>query len=227
MSLSRAQIVQVAMDIVDAHGLGALTIRRVADVLGVYPTAVMHHVGSKDQLVEGTASMLFDNIELPNDQVLGWQDWLRQAAHEWRSEMRKHPNLAPVIGNRLSVSPPALPFVERVLRVLAQSGLRDTDLLHAYNTFVGCLIGWVSLELSRSEGAPEDAENSYRVTLGQLDRNLFPAITTNLSVIDNRAFMVRWSNGDQNPLNDSFDVMIDVVIEGIDRMSSGTPARRT
>nr|QGW61344.1 hypothetical protein ICEMyc226_00312 [Mycolicibacterium sp.] len=210
----------VALDIVDTHGLGALTIRRVADALGVYPTAVMHHVGSKDQLVEDTASLLFDNIELPNDQELVWDNWLRQAAHEWRSSMRKHPNLAPVIGNRLTVSPPALPFVERVLRVLAQSGLRDADLLHAYNTFMGCLIGWVSLELSRSVSAPEEVERNHRLALGHLDRNLFPVITANLNTLDNRAFMVRWANGDQNPLNDSFDVMINLVIEGIERMAS-------
>lgn len=219
-SLSKQQILRIALQIVDDQGLAALSIRRIADVLGVYPTAVTWHVGSKSMLLEATASLLFDDLELPDDRAMTWDEWLYDTAHRWRDQLRKHPNLAPIIGNQLTVSPPALPFVERVLRVLADAGLRDQKLLHCYNTFIGCLIGWVSLELSISAKSSGEPEAQFDSEISQLNRNLFPAVTSNLQVIRNRAFMVRWADGVSNPLDDSFDAMMTLIIQGIKELVS-------
>lgn len=220
-SLSKHQILRTALQVVDEQGLGALSIRRIAEVLGVYPTAITWHVGSKSMLLEATAALLFDDLELPDDRAMTWDEWLYDTAHRWRDQLRQHPNLAPIIGNQLTVSPPALPFVERVLRVLTDAGLRDQNLLHSYNTYIGCLIGWVSLELSNSANSQGESESQFDSEISQLNRNLFPAVTGNLDVMRNRAFMIRWADGVSNPLNDSFDVMMTLVILGIKSMASG------
>lgn len=217
--LSKQQILRVALDIVDEQGLAALSIRRVADALGVYPTAVSWHVGNKTGLLESTAALLFDDLELPDDPDMDWTGWLKETAHRWRAQMRRHPSLAPIIGNHLTVSPPALPFVERVLRVMVDAGLRDDDLLRSYNAYVGCLVGWTSLELSQSVRSPEEAKERFNQEIADLNRNLFPALLGNLEVVSNRAFMLRWSSATENPLDDSFDSMMAAVIEGISRRS--------
>ena len=221
-SLSKQQILRVALQVVDEHGLSALSIRRIADVLGVYPTAVTWHVGTKSMLLEATAALLFDDLELPDDRAMAWDEWLYETAHRWRNQLQRHPNLAPLIGNQLTVSPPALPFVERILRVLTDAGLRDQRLLHSYNAFIGCLIGWVSLELSSSASPQSESEARFDSEISQLNKNLFPAVTGNLEAIRNQAFMVRWADGVSNPLDGSFDAVITMVIRGIKDLASGT-----
>lgn len=213
--LSKQQILRVALGIVDEHGLSALSIRKVADALGVYPTAVTWHVGGKSKLLHATSALVFDDLELPDDQAMSWDLWLYETAHRFRAQMRQHPNLAPVVGSQLTVSPPALPFVERVLRIMVDGGLREADLLHAYNAYIGCLVGWTTLELSQAVHSAAETENAFHGEIDNLNRNLFPALISNLSLMQNHAFMVRWSNGDQNPLHDSFDFMIKLVIAGI------------
>jgi TetR/AcrR family transcriptional regulator, tetracycline repressor protein len=217
-ALTKDLILRTAMDIVDEHGLHALTIRRVADALGVYPTAINWHIGSKDQLVIDASGLVFEALQLPDDKAHGWKDWLRLTAVSYRDSMHSHPNFALVIGNQLAPSLPALPFVERVLRVLNDNGLQGEALLKAYNAYVGCLIGWVSLELSSSRSAAEPpTEETHLAMLDRLDERLYTALTKNLPVVANKAFMIRWDTGTTNPMDDSFLFMLEAVLAGIER----------
>jgi AcrR family transcriptional regulator len=212
--LTKDMILSAAVGIVDEQGLQALTIRKVADALGVYPTAITWHIGSKDQLVADASGLIFETLQLPDDKAHDWRDWLRLTAASFRESMHKHPNFAVVIGNQLHTSLPALPFVERVLRILNDNGLQGAGLLKAYNAYVGCLIGWVSLELSSSGATPPDAEGQLGV-LNNLDERLYTALSRNLPVVANKAFMVRWDSGTSNPMDDSFEFMLDSVLAGI------------
>jgi TetR/AcrR family transcriptional regulator, tetracycline repressor protein len=216
-ALSKDLILRAAVGIVDEQGLHALTIRKVAEALGVYPTAISWHVGSKDQLVADASGLVFETLQLPDDAALAWKEWLRLTAVSFRESMHRHPNFAVVIGNQLPASLPALPFVERVLRVLNDNGLQGAELLRAYNAYVGCLLGWVALEVSSSKAAAGPAEDAQLGMLSQLDGRLYTALTKNLPVIANRAFMVRWDSGTTNPMNESFDFMLDAVLAGIER----------
>jgi TetR/AcrR family tetracycline transcriptional repressor len=212
--LTKDMILSAAVGIVDEQGLQALTIRKVADALGVYPTAITWHVGSKDQLVADASGLVFETLQLPDDKAHDWKDWLRLTGASFRDSMHSHPNFAVVIGNQLHTSLPALPFVERVLRILNDNGLQGTGLLKAYNAYVGCLIGWVSLELSSSGAADPDGDSQLGV-LSKLDERLYTALSRNLPVIANRAFMVRWDTGTTNPMDESFDFMLEAVLTGI------------
>lgn len=222
--LSKGRILRTALGIVDERGISALSIRAVAEELGVYPTAVTWHTGSKANLVADVSALIFQDLELADDRSTTWDAWLRDTARGWRSQMHRHPNLAPVIGNQLTLSLPALPFVERVLRVLSDTGLRNSDLLHAYNTYVGCLVGWVSLELSHSPDPATVARKAYEASLGDIDPKLYTALSGNLASVDNKAFMVRWSNGVQSPMDDSFEHMLDTVLQGIQLQVAKEPS---
>ncbi|MEV7605713.1 TetR/AcrR family transcriptional regulator C-terminal domain-containing protein [Paenarthrobacter sp. NPDC089322] len=221
--LTKGKILDAAVTIVDEQGLQALTIRKVADALGVYPTAINWHIGSKDQLVADASGLIFEALQLPDDKAHDWRDWLRLTAVGFRESMHSHPNFAVVIGNQLHSSLPALPFVERVLRILNDKGLKGAALLKAYNAYVGCLIGWVSLELSTRGAAAPHGEDQLGV-LNKLDERLYTALTRNLPVVANKAFMVRWDTGTTNPMDDSFDFMLEAVLAGIaESIKQSTP----
>lgn len=214
-TLSRQHILRVALELIDAQGLTKFSIKKLANQLGVYPTAVTWHVGSKDELITALTALIFDDVKLPDDRDTDWAEWLLDTARVVRSHMHRHPNLVPIAGSTLTPVPPSLPFVERVLRVLIRAGHEGDGLLHAYNAFVGALLGWVSIELSRPSLSPERARAKYERDLGEIDPNLYTAVVEYRELLSDRAFLVRWSNGVNNPMNASFDVMIRALIEGI------------
>lgn len=214
-ALSKERILRTALNMVDDEGLSKFSMKKLADELGVYPTAVTWHVGTRDELLTALSAMIFDNVELPDDRDRDWRSWLHDTAEVVRAELHRHPNLANLAGNRLSPVAPSLPFVERVLRVLLNVGVREEALLHSYNTYVGCLLGWVTLELSQAPPKPEKVKERYEGALEDLNPNLYMALSANQDLMRDRAFMLRWTAGVKNPLDDSFRFMMDAVIDGI------------
>lgn len=214
-ALSKKRILQTALDMVDEHGLTKFSIKKLADELGVYPAAVTWHVGPRDELLTALSAMIFDDVQLPDDRDRDSRSWLRESADVVRAKLHQHPNLVHLAGNRLSPVAPSLPFVERVLRVLLNLGIRGDALLHSYNTYVGCLLGWVSLELSQASSKPEQARERFESAIDGLNTNLYTALGENRELMSDRAFMLRWTSGVQNPLDDSFRFMMTTVIEGI------------
>lgn len=214
-ALTKERILQTALRMVDEVGLSRFSMKKLADELGVYPTAVTWHVGTRDELLTALSAMIFNNVELPDDRDRDWRNWLHDTADAVRAELHRHPNLANLAGNRLSPVAPSLPFVERVLRVLLTIGVREQALLHSYNSYVGCLLGWVTLELSQGPPKPEQAKERYDDALDGLNPNLYMALSENRALLRDRAFMLRWTEGVRNPLDDSFHFMIGAVIDGI------------
>jgi AcrR family transcriptional regulator len=64
-ALSEAEILDVALAIIEEHGVDGLTMRRLSTRLGVALGATYHHVKNKDALLVLVARSLFDRVELP------------------------------------------------------------------------------------------------------------------------------------------------------------------
>ena len=71
--LSRERVLNGAVAVADASGIAGLTIRSLAQQLGVKPMSVYHHVANKDQILDGIVDIVFSEIELPS------------ASGEWRA----------------------------------------------------------------------------------------------------------------------------------------------
>ena len=132
-SLTKDRILREALKLIYERGLSKFSIKRLADELSVFPTAITWHVGTKDELLTDVSALIFDDVTLPNDREMDWSEWLKDTARVVRAQMHKHPNVVPVAGSRLSPVIPSLPFVERVLRVLIDAQVKESDLLHAYS----------------------------------------------------------------------------------------------
>jgi AcrR family transcriptional regulator len=78
--LSRERVLSGAVAVADAGGIGALTIRSLAEELGVKPMSVYHHVANKDEILDGIVDLAFSEIERP------------ATGGDWRSEMRRRAN---------------------------------------------------------------------------------------------------------------------------------------
>lgn len=88
--LSVGRVLDAAVALADAEGIDALTVRRLADVLGVHPTSLYNHVASKEALLAGVVDRLFEEAALPS-QVDGWEQWVRALADGLRRVASAHP----------------------------------------------------------------------------------------------------------------------------------------
>ena len=63
--LTRERVLLAAVRLADADGIGALTMRSLADALGVKPMAIYHHVANKDGILDGIVDVVFAEIKQP------------------------------------------------------------------------------------------------------------------------------------------------------------------
>ncbi len=224
--LSRAEIVEAALRYVDEHGLDALTMRALAAQMQVYPTTLYWHTGSKAELVAAVSARVLEGIVLPTDHDMRWDQWLAAVARLCREAMHSHPNLASIIGSQLVVTTTALPFVERVVDVLERAGFSGRTLIDAYNTVIGFVLGWVTLELSQGPSDSGDWQQEYATQLRAVNPTAYPALSRNLDLMANNAFLTRWDSGRDRPMDASFETALEVLTLGLRAKMAGIDGTR-
>ena len=96
--LSRAAIVARALELGDAEGLEAVSLRRLAADLGVTPMALYRHVKDKHDLINAMTEVVLDGLDLTVgfQPSMPWTDRLRQALLTFRDQMEARPLALPL-----------------------------------------------------------------------------------------------------------------------------------
>lgn len=94
-TLSRERIVDAALGVIDRHGIGALTMRRVADDLEVQAPSLYNYVRSKDELLDAVAETVMQHVDASGFERLGWREALESWAWSYYEALVAHPNLVP------------------------------------------------------------------------------------------------------------------------------------
>lgn len=127
--LTLDRIVRTAVDIADAEGLSALSMRGVAARLGVAAMSPYRHVGSKDDLVLLMADAAFGDETYPADAPEGWRSRIELGARTLWTLYRRHPWLAQLGSlTRPLLVPKLLVHGEWMLSALDGHGLDPTTL---------------------------------------------------------------------------------------------------
>jgi TetR/AcrR family tetracycline transcriptional repressor len=120
-SLSPAAVVDRALAIVDAEGLDALTVRKVADAFGVTPMALYWHFANKEALLAAVGDAVVSSLRMP-DSDLPLEDYLREAMTSLVDAMRAHPSAAPLVAQQIMQAEVGRDLTERFLDKLALAG---------------------------------------------------------------------------------------------------------
>ena len=122
--LSRDRVLEAAVAVADAGGVGALTIRSLADKLGVKPMSVYHYVANKDEILDAIVDIVFAEIELPRAGG-DWRAEMRRRANSARSVLRRHPWAIALLQARTSPGPATLRHHDAFLGTLRAAGFRS------------------------------------------------------------------------------------------------------
>jgi AcrR family transcriptional regulator len=117
--LSRARIISVAVDLVDHEGVQKLTMRRLAQLLGVEAMSIYSHVPSKRAVLDGLSEEISLRIECPQG-ATSWQENLVGVVRALRGFFLQHPHLLSVWRPSFGARRP--PAVEYALSCMMQAG---------------------------------------------------------------------------------------------------------
>jgi AcrR family transcriptional regulator len=152
--LSRERVLRAAVAIADAGGLGSLTIRSLAQELGVKPMSVYYHVASKEEILDGIVDIVFSEIDLPS--VGGeWRSEMSRRAHSARHVLRLHPWAIPLLESRTSPGPATLGHHDAVLGTLRAAGFSMELTAHAYALLDAFVYGFAVQESSLPFEGPD------------------------------------------------------------------------
>ena len=125
MPLERATMIRAALTLLNEVGLDGLTVRRLAERLGVQNPALYWHFKNKQELLDEMASTMladaFAGIEPPSTHE-GWAEWLAEVAERFRLALLTHRDGARVIATANLTASPLLASQELALRVLTAAG---------------------------------------------------------------------------------------------------------
>ncbi len=101
--ISRRKVLETALTIIDQDGLAGLSIRRLADALGVNGASLYHHFENKDEILVGAAELALSNVRTPEASDDNWRHWMSQNARNLRNALLEHPGLVPLIVSKRSL----------------------------------------------------------------------------------------------------------------------------
>jgi AcrR family transcriptional regulator len=162
--LTRAKIIDAGLELLDRDGGDAVTMRALADTLGVTPMALYNHVSSKDDLLRAIAAHVLDNTDFDG----GKPDWRAQVGYcfrTFRAICLRHPGLSRLL--KTADVAPATVFapMEVTLKALTSAGLSELDSLRTYFTLVSFTLVQASYQ---SRGPYPDLEPSERIRSARL-----------------------------------------------------------
>ncbi|WP_460699866.1 TetR/AcrR family transcriptional regulator C-terminal domain-containing protein [Nocardia thraciensis] len=186
--VTRAAVLNAALEIVDREGVEGLSMRRLAEAVGRDPMVIYRHVPNKAAVIDGVAEVVFTELSV-DAAASDWVAEVRRVAREFRRIALAHPRAVPLLVTRplatpLGQRPPAtVRLLEDMLALLTRVGYAEVDALHIYRALFGFLYGHVLNELQELVERPEETDDLLRLGLYRLPIGEFPLVRGLASVL--------------------------------------------
>jgi AcrR family transcriptional regulator len=146
-TLTREQIVAQALELLDAEGIEALSMRKLAARLDAGATSLYWHVANRDELIELLIDEIYGELDLPDADVeIGpddWRDITRRFAQSVRVIARRHPWMVSVIDHLAAahLGPNQSRAAERMLAAFEAAGFELGEAEQAFKVMAAYVNG--------------------------------------------------------------------------------------
>jgi TetR/AcrR family transcriptional regulator, tetracycline repressor protein len=149
-SLTREEIIKEALALLEQEGPGALSMRRLADRLGVTPNALYTYVRGKADLIDGLIDQVYADLTLAADPAGDWTQQLTTLSQQIRDHLLAHPAVVPYALQQPGLGPHSLRLGEAIYNVLRPAGFSDQAVVGTVYALVTYILGFVALEIPRA-----------------------------------------------------------------------------
>lgn len=204
--LTRERVLRAALHLADEEGLEALSMRRLAQELGVEAMSLYNHVAGKDDLLDGIADMVVGEIEVP---AIGadWKAAMRRRATSAHEVFLRHPWAPLLIGSRVNVGPAMLRYVNATLGCLREAGFSYELADRAWNAIDSHVYGFTIQELNFPL-EPSEYASAAKMFLPRLPADEYPYM---------RALTELVIEGAHRGVHD-FQFGLELILDGLERL---------
>src|ERR671914_871305 len=216
--LSKERVLHAAVALAARDGIESLTMRKLADELGVGAMSLYYYVPNKEQLVDGMVDIVFGEIEPPTTDV-DWKTAMRRRAISTREALNRHRWAVGLMESPTTPAPASLRLHNAVLGCLREAGFSIELTIQAYSVQDAYIYGFAlqekSIPFEDAEGAAAVAEAQYKEydeleaerQLGEL-AEAFPYLA---EVVVGHVAKVGYD------FASSFEYGLDLILEGLER----------
>jgi AcrR family transcriptional regulator len=126
--LSRERVLRAAVALADEGGIDSVSMRKLAQHLGVVPMALYKHVANKDELLDGLVDVVVGEIDPPASGS-DWRTAVRARILSARRALLRHPWASRLIESRSTPTPAVLAYMDSVIGMFRADGF-SIDLTH-------------------------------------------------------------------------------------------------
>ncbi len=174
--LTRAAIREAALTVIDRDGIAAVSMRSVAQLLGVDAKSLYHHVADKDDLLDAVAEHLLEQLHAPEPTGDLRVD-LKALAHEFRRVTLAHPQAASLVLTRQLSTLAGLAPIEAILTVLRRAGADPQQAVLYVRTMVATLVGMLLREVSAGPTFGSSDPKDIAARQSELEASGLPEVT--------------------------------------------------
>jgi AcrR family transcriptional regulator len=173
----RAELLNAALDetvrMIDADGVEAFSMRRLAQELGVGSMTLYHYVRDRDEILEAAASRVLTGLHHAPPANLPWRQRISIAIRQLHVVLLEHPGVLNVIWSRPGLIPALDGFRESMLAILRDAGFSTQDAVDGLTALLCFALGYAQIERARREVIPEEQAARLR----GLRRDQYPRLT--------------------------------------------------
>jgi AcrR family transcriptional regulator len=173
-SLTLESVVLAAVDVIDADGVGALTMRRLATRLGCSPMALYRHVATKQDLIRAIGEHYLADIELPDTDGLPWDEAIIAVTSALHHAVLERAPLVEIVAFQHVDAVAIFRAEEAILGALRSAGLSDRDAVRGLSVITSYTVGATQRRAEQRAGSPTAVHRLQR--LHQLPADTFPTL---------------------------------------------------
>jgi AcrR family transcriptional regulator len=217
-TLSKDRVLRAAVGLADEGGLASLTMRKLAQQLGVEAMSLYYHVADKDEVLDGMAEAVMGEINARVDAIdvassgAGWKPAVRQRILSAREVLLRHTWAPGLIESRTTMSPAVLRYYDSLAGLLRKGGF-SVDLVHHAMHALGSRALGFTQELFDEQNNADPGPEVTAIMVGQLAKE-YPHISAVVMGASHDAGSTLGWCDDQF----EFEFGLDLILDGLERL---------
>jgi TetR/AcrR family transcriptional regulator, tetracycline repressor protein len=208
MTVDREKVIRTAIGLLNEVGLEGLTLRRLAQELGVRAPTLYWHIKSKQELLDEMATTIIRDHVLAGDvspDLEPWQDWMVEVGRGLRRMLLSYRDGAKVVSGTYVTDDAVLTSMETPLQRLAGAGFSLADSIAAWSTLYSFVVGFTIEEQAVRPGGGTDPRYQPEVRARRVDGDRFP--------LTQQAGAIQFGDFDER-----FDRGARIIVAGLERL---------
>jgi AcrR family transcriptional regulator len=213
--LTKERILGAAIALADEGGVESLSMRRLAQELGVVPMALYKHVADKDEMLDGMVDLVVGEIDPPLEDA-DWKTAMRERILSARRALQRHPWASRVIESRGEPTPTVIAYMDAMMGIFRAGGFSIDLMHHAMHVMGSRILGFSQELFDDTASMPEEEAVAMWTQMAEFYPNI-AALVGEISggdISHDEGSIVGGGCDDQF----EFEFALDLILDGLERL---------